>query len=166
VTTPLEDGGEKSVSANADIAQLVEQVIRNDQVVGSNPTIGSNGPMGDRSGRSCTLTESDGPVGRPPTGTDPYRRKRRGFEQKVAKQTKTDQKLGFRCDGPMVQLVIVPGEVAPARNLLGRRCEEVALSVGGQCGQSRDWSDHRFHSVVISPRPSALSDQKNGNPLF
>jgi hypothetical protein len=29
-------------SANADIAQLVEQVIRNDQVVGSNPTIGSN----------------------------------------------------------------------------------------------------------------------------
>jgi hypothetical protein len=27
-------------SANADIAQLVEQVIRNDQVVGSNPTIG------------------------------------------------------------------------------------------------------------------------------
>jgi hypothetical protein len=26
---------------NADIAQLVEQVIRNDQVVGSNPTIGS-----------------------------------------------------------------------------------------------------------------------------
>jgi hypothetical protein len=27
---------------NADIAQLVEQVIRNDQVVGSNPTIGSN----------------------------------------------------------------------------------------------------------------------------
>jgi hypothetical protein len=26
----------------ADIAQLVEQVIRNDQVVGSNPTIGSN----------------------------------------------------------------------------------------------------------------------------
>jgi hypothetical protein len=25
---------------NADIAQLVEQVIRNDQVVGSNPTIG------------------------------------------------------------------------------------------------------------------------------
>jgi hypothetical protein len=26
--------------ANADIAQLVEQVIRNDQVVGSNPTIG------------------------------------------------------------------------------------------------------------------------------
>jgi hypothetical protein len=27
--------------ANADIAQLVEQVIRNDQVVGSNPTIGS-----------------------------------------------------------------------------------------------------------------------------
>jgi hypothetical protein len=29
-------------SANADIAQLVEQVIRNDQVVGSNPTIGSS----------------------------------------------------------------------------------------------------------------------------
>jgi hypothetical protein len=28
--------------ANADIAQLVEQVIRNDQVVGSNPTIGSS----------------------------------------------------------------------------------------------------------------------------
>jgi hypothetical protein len=28
-------------SVNADIAQLVEQVIRNDQVVGSNPTIGS-----------------------------------------------------------------------------------------------------------------------------
>jgi hypothetical protein len=27
---------------NADIAQLVEQVIRNDQVVGSNPTIGSS----------------------------------------------------------------------------------------------------------------------------
>jgi hypothetical protein len=27
-------------STNADIAQLVEQVIRNDQVVGSNPTIG------------------------------------------------------------------------------------------------------------------------------
>ncbi len=26
---------------SADIAQLVEQVIRNDQVVGSNPTIGS-----------------------------------------------------------------------------------------------------------------------------
>jgi hypothetical protein len=27
---------------NADIAQLVEQVIRNDQVVGSSPTIGSS----------------------------------------------------------------------------------------------------------------------------
>ena len=35
-------------SANADIAQLVEQVIRNDQVVGSNPTIGSNyNPMSE-----------------------------------------------------------------------------------------------------------------------
>ena len=33
-------------SVNADIAQLVEQVIRNDQVVGSNPTIGSlNKPL-------------------------------------------------------------------------------------------------------------------------
>ena len=36
-----------SQSANADIAQLVEQVIRNDQVVGSNPTIGS---ISNRSG--------------------------------------------------------------------------------------------------------------------
>jgi hypothetical protein len=34
-----EDGSE-AVGPNADIAQLVEQVIRNDQVVGSNPTIG------------------------------------------------------------------------------------------------------------------------------
>src|SRR5271156_2380115 len=33
-------------SANADIAQLVEQVIRNDQVVGSNPTIGSSPRIG------------------------------------------------------------------------------------------------------------------------
>jgi hypothetical protein len=38
-------GGQNMVpfhsSKSADIAQLVEQVIRNDQVVGSNPTIGS-----------------------------------------------------------------------------------------------------------------------------
>ena len=33
--------GEKGKQQNADIAQLAEQVIRNDQVVGSNPTIGS-----------------------------------------------------------------------------------------------------------------------------
>jgi hypothetical protein len=32
---------------NADIAQLVEQVIRNDQVVGSNPTIGFSAPRAD-----------------------------------------------------------------------------------------------------------------------
>ncbi len=64
----------------------------------------------------------------------------------------------IRLSAPMVQWVIAPGEVAPARNLLGRRCEEVALSVSRQCGQNRDWPDHRFHSVVISPRPSALSD--------
>ena len=32
---------EKRKQQNADIAQLAEQVIRNDQVVGSNPTIGS-----------------------------------------------------------------------------------------------------------------------------
>ena len=40
---PLENEvARENSSANADIAQLVEQVIRNDQVVGSNPTIGSN----------------------------------------------------------------------------------------------------------------------------
>jgi hypothetical protein len=35
-------GEERRKQQNADIAQLVEQVIRNDQVVGSNPTIGSS----------------------------------------------------------------------------------------------------------------------------
>lgn len=45
---------------NADIAQLVEQVIRNDQVVGSNPTIGSSSrvdPKGSFSSRHSGLPQ-------------------------------------------------------------------------------------------------------------
>ena len=45
--TGVDPGAAWQGRENADIAQLVEQVIRNDQVVGSNPTIGSSAPRAD-----------------------------------------------------------------------------------------------------------------------
>jgi hypothetical protein len=47
---------------NADIAQLVEQVIRNDQVVGSNPTIGLF-PLERRAGWELTHHAGNVPIG-------------------------------------------------------------------------------------------------------
>jgi hypothetical protein len=59
-------GEEKRKRQNADIAQLVEQVIRNDQVVGSNPTIGSSQIP------SARAELGDFGVWRPPESLDPY----------------------------------------------------------------------------------------------